>query len=63
MGIEGGVLLMTPAAPTSYFGDSLLFFFLLILLLLKDTPYCLENPSVFLLFFLNLIMMFGVYYI
>lgn len=43
--------------------DSLLFFFLLLILLLKDTPYCLEHPTSFLLFFLLLVALFGMYYL
>lgn len=43
--------------------DSLLFFFLLIILIFKDTPYCSTHPTTFLLFFLNLVVIFGVFYI
>ena len=37
--------------------DNLLFFYLLMILLLKDTPYCAVNPTVFQLFFLNLVLL------
>lgn len=42
--------------------NSLLFFFLLILLITKDLPYCQSHPTSFLLFFLNLVVLFGVFY-
>lgn len=46
-----------------HFRNNLLFFFLLIILILKDTPYCTTNPTSFLLFFLNLVVVFPIYYL
>jgi len=41
-----------------YFRDNLLFFYLLLIQIFRETPYYRENPSGFLLFFLNLVWIF-----
>ncbi len=41
-----------------YLQDNLLFFYLLLIQIFREMPYCRKNPSGFLLFFLNLVLIF-----